>query len=87
MKVKEGFVLRSVGKEHVVISIGKAVSVLNGIIKLNDSGVLLWNLLKDGTDKSALVTALQQEYGIDAERAEHDVGAFLATLNRVGCIE
>ena len=87
MKIKTGFVLRTVAKENVVMAIGQASRLLNGIIKLNESGAMLWNVLKDGAEKSDLVAALQSTYEISAELAEKDVDAFLATLNSVGCIE
>lgn len=87
MKIKEGFILRKVANENVVMPIGQASTLLNGIIKLNSTSVMLWNLLKDGAEKADLTAALQDEYGIDAAQAEHDVEAFLAPLLRVGCIE
>lgn len=87
MKIVEGFILRKVGKDQVVVAIGKASVLLNGLIKLNDSGVVLWNLLKDGAEKSELVSALQKKYGISEQVAETDVEAFLQTLRSAGCIE
>ena len=87
MKIKKGFILRKVANENVVMPIGKASMLLNGIIKLNESSVLLWNLLKDGAEKADLVAALQNEYSIDAAQAEQGVEAFLAPLLKVGCIE
>lgn len=87
MKIVEGFILRKVGKEQVVVAIGKASAMLNGLIKLNTSGVMLWNLLKNGAEESQLVQALQNEYGISQDQAQQDVRAFLKTLRNVGCIE
>ncbi len=87
MKIKEGFMLRMVGGEHVVVAVGKAAPLLNGIIRLNDSGVELWNLLKDGTEQEDLAGFLRQTYGISAEQAKQDVERFLEPLRRVGCVE
>ena len=39
MKINEGFVLRKVGKDQVVVAIGEASARLNGLIKLNGTGV------------------------------------------------
>ena len=87
MKIKEGFILHKVANENVVMPIGPASSLLNGIIKLNSTGVLLWNLLKDGAEKADLVTALVEEYGISETQAAADVDAFLAPLEKIHCIE
>ncbi|MBR4501368.1 MAG: PqqD family protein [Clostridia bacterium] len=87
MKIREGFMLREVVRDHVVVPVGKASTVLNGIIRLNNSGVLLWGLLQDGTDEKSLVEKLKEEYGIFEEQAARDVGVFLDTLKKVGCLE
>lgn len=87
MKITEGFILRKVANENVVMPIGRASAKLNGIIKLNATGVLLWNLLKDGAEKADLAAALVKEYGIEMAQAERDVDAFLAPLVKIGCIE
>ena len=87
MKIREGFMLREVVRDHVVVPVGKASTVLNGIIRLNNSGVLLWGLLQDGTDEKSLVEKLKEEYGIFEEQAAWDVGVFLDTLKKVGCLE
>ncbi len=87
MKIKQGFLLRSVGQEQVVIALGPAAHLLNGLIKLNDSGVLLWNLLVQGAEEETLVSALQDRYGITAEQAVKDVSAFVEVIRGVGCLE
>ena len=87
MKIKEGFVLKTVVGEHVVVAVGKASYVLNGIIKLNDSGKLLWNAMENGADEAQLVRLLIQTYGIPEERARKDADAFLDTLRTAGCLE
>lgn len=87
MKIREGFILRTVAKENVVVAVGKASVLLNGIIKLNNTGAFLWNILKDGAEKEELIGKLQAKYGIDQQTAQKDVEAFLATLEKVGCIE
>lgn len=87
MKIKEGFLLRRVAGEHVVIPVGPACAIFNGIIKLNESSLPLWELLKRGAEEQKLADALQAEYGISAQQAAEDVSAFLASLRKAGCIE
>ena len=38
MKIKNGFMLRKVGSQNVVVAVGTASKDFNGIIRLNDSG-------------------------------------------------
>lgn len=86
MKIREGFVLRKVGKEQVVVAIGEAAALLNGLIKLNASGVVLWKRLEQGAQRSELADALLEKYDITREQAEADVDAFLKPLLEIGAV-
>ena len=48
MKIKEGFILRQVAGTWVVLATGADTIDFNGMIKLNDTGAMLWNLLAEG---------------------------------------
>lgn len=87
MKVKKGFVLRKVGKDQVVVALGEASALLNGLIKLNGSGTFLWEQLAVGAEREELISALQQRYSVPSGQAEQDIDAFITTLNSVGCLE
>ena len=81
MKIKEGFIIRQVGGENIVVPIGKTGKDFHGMIKLNDSGAFLWRFfMQDHTEEEA-VAALLNEYEVDEETAKADVAAFVKTLN------
>ena len=42
IKIKEGFLLRKVAGDHVVVPVGEAGKVFHGMIRLNDTGAFLW---------------------------------------------
>lgn len=87
MKIKNGFVLRKVAGQNVVVAIGEASRLLNGMIQLNNTGVFLWTLLQEGIKKDELLLKMAENYGLSTEQASKDLEAFLDTLNSVGCIE
>ncbi len=87
MKIKEGFVLRKVAAHHVILPIGKASVNFDGMVSVNETGVLLWNVLEKGGDRDAMVDALLAEYDVDRETATLDVDEFIDTLTKSGCIE
>ena len=87
MKIKNGFVSRQVAGSNVVVATGEQSKSFNGIIKLNESGMILWNLLVDGADKNALVEALLAEYDIDKATAEADVDKFVGVLRDAGALD
>lgn len=87
MKIKKGFMLRKVGKQNVVVALGKASLSFNGIIKLNDTGAFLWGQLSEDKTQDALVNALLTEYDVTPEKAAQDVAQFVETLQKAALLE
>lgn len=87
MKIKNGFVVRSIAGESVVVALGEASKNFNGIIKLNDTGRFIWDKLAQGAELDELVEAILSEYEIDKETAEADVKVFVETLKGANIIE
>lgn len=80
MKIKDGFMLRKVGSETVVVATGAASVGFNGIIRLNDTGEFLWGLLEQDTTEEAMAAAMLEEYDIDETTAKKDIAAFVGRL-------
>ena len=87
MKVKEGFMLKKMGNQAVVVAVGAASKVFNGMIKLNESGEMMWNLLVDGATEDDLLEAVLEAYEVDPQVAIKDVEKFIETLKKPGIIE
>ena len=87
MRAKSDFLLRQIADTWVLLPIGSATVSLNGMVKLNETGVLLWKLLEHDTTEEVLADALVSEYGITKKEALQDVTAFLSTLEKADCIE
>lgn len=87
MILNKNFALRNIANTWVVLPLAEKTVDFNGMLKLNDTGVLLWNALEQGADRDTLVKALTDEYDVSRETALADVDEFLNTLIRIGCIE
>ena len=87
MKIKENFVLRQIAGSWVVLPLGSAVLNFNGMLTLNESGLLLWRLLEVGKGPEDMVAALLMAYEVDQETATADVEEFLNSLIQAGCVE
>ena len=48
MKIKEGFVLRTVMGNNVVVAVGEASKSFRGMIKLNGTATAIWKLIEEG---------------------------------------
>ena len=87
MKLKKDYVLRQVARNWVVLPLGEETVNFSGMLKLNDSGAMLWQAMEQGADRQALSAKLVSEYGISGEAAAADVDAFLEKLARMGCMD
>ena len=83
MKIKDGFLLRQVAGQTVVLPTGNELD-LNMMITLNDTGAFLWEHLQTETDEDALVAALRGEYDVDEETARASVRRFVEKINEHG---
>lgn len=87
MKIKQGFVLRKVAGTYVVLPVGQTTVEFNGMLTLNESGAMMWELLEVGTTVDALARKLAAEYNVCFECALKDTYEFVDNLQKAGCIE
>ena len=87
MKIKEGFVLREVMDNFIVVAVGKGVKTFNGMIQLNDTGAFLWKLLEKGAEEDQLVEQMMKEYGIERDVAKGDVQEFIQGLKEANLLQ
>lgn len=87
MRTKEQFLLRQIVNTWVVMPLAEKTLNFDGMLTLNEAGVMLWNLLTQGSDKDKLTQALTAEYNVSYEEAAQDVDAFVAKLDQFGCLE
>ena len=80
MKIKEGFLLRNVAGNNVVVPIGEATLNFNGMMSLNETGAFLFEKLIEGTNKEQLIKDLMAEYGVDETLATKDVEKFILKI-------
>ena len=83
MKLKEGFILREVAGQIVVLPSGDDLD-LNMMITLNDTGKFLWERIEKGAEVDELVAALLGEYDVDEANARAGVERFVAKLENNG---
>ena len=87
MKIKDGFTLRNIAGSDIVVPVGNASKVFNGMITLNDSGAFLWSALQKDTTIDEVVAKLTGEYEVSTEQATADVQKFVAMLRENDLID
>ena len=87
MKIKKGFIVRKIGGQNVAVAIGEASKTFNGMIKLNDTGRIIWDMLSEGKSESDIVGRFVSEYDVDEASAQKDVSAFVEALRGADILE
>ena len=80
MKIKNGFVLRVVGGESVVVPVGEMSKKFHGMINLNETGAFLWKFFTEEHTVDEGVQALLNEYEVEETLARTDVETFVKTI-------
>ena len=87
MKIKSGFVVRPVAGQHMVVALGEASKSFNGIIKLNESARLIWDMLAVGAEREEIVDRMAEEFDVDRAVLARDCDAFIHSLEENGILE
>ena len=88
MKIKDGFTLRTICGEHIVIGEGLAQVNFNKMLSLNGSAAYLWEQLKgkEFTEEDA-AKLLTDKYDVTPERALEDVKKLLEEWKKQDVVE
>lgn len=86
MKLKDGFIIRRVGKQYVVAATGEASRQFHGMIRLDESGAYAFELLRQETTEKEMLAALVEKYNMDADSLREDLARFLGKLREANAL-
>ena len=87
MRIKDGFELREICGENVILSHGMENIDFSKIISLNETAAFLWKeAVGKDFDEQSLSDALLDAYDVDAETAHKDVERILSTWREIGLL-
>jgi hypothetical protein len=87
MKAKDGFILKEVGTDWVLVPVGQRVVQFNKMMVLTHTGALIYKMIQNGKTIDQIVQNLVNEYKIDIEIAIKDVDIFIQELLEYNLIE
>ena len=88
MHTIEGFKLRKLGNEYILVGESMALINFNKMITLNETAAFLWQEAEKGEfDVNSLCNALFAEYEVSPEQAMTDVSATIDSWKKAGVIE
>ena len=87
MKAKEGFVLRNIVDEYILMPVGDNIAKFKGTILLNEVSALIWEKLQNPVSKEDLLQAVLDEFEVERSVAAADLDDLLTTLRGYGVLE
>lgn len=73
MKIKDGYILKDVAGEKIVIATGEQKLNFNGVMTFNSVGADVFNML-DGTNSvEDIANKIAEDYNVSVERVKTDV--------------
>ena len=87
MKVKDGFVVREIAGEYIVVPTGEIALKFNGIITINETGSFIWKQLQKETDEETVIQAIVDEYEVEPKQAKEDFEEFAGILKKAHILE
>lgn len=83
MKLRYKFVVRNVSGKPVAVAVGQDNEKFNGMIKLNPSGEVIFQMLQQGAfSLNEIVSGFAQQFGIPEKTARPAVEAFIDQLRK-----
>ena len=89
MRIKQGFVLREVCGERVIVGEGLSAINFGKLLALNETAAWLWQQAQAMGDFTveALAEKLCEEYDVTPDVAKTDVAQMVAEWQNVGVVE
>jgi len=88
MKILDGFVMRQLGDEYIIIGEGISRVNFNKMISLNPTAAYLWSNLQDKEEFTVddMVTLLTDKYEVSEEVARKDAAALAEKWVSIGVV-
>ena len=87
MKIRDGFVLRNVVDEFIVMPTGENIAKFEGAVVLNEVSAFVFKQLENAVSRDDLLTAIVNEFDVDEAVAAADLDELLAQFGKMGLLE
>ena len=87
MKIREGFTLRNVADEHMVMPTGENISKFGGTVVLSDVAAFIFEQLKQPASQEDLLALMLAEFDVDEATAAADLDTLLAQFRELELLE
>ena len=87
MKARKGFILRNLAGEYVLAPVGDQVKAFDSLLLMNELSAFIWEKLQRDVSRQELISAILDDYDVDAETCARDLDAALEEMRETGILE
>lgn len=87
MKLKYNFVLQEVAGTFIAVAVGDGARKFHGMMKLNESGKRIFELIQQEDDVDSVVKILSDEYEADPELLRSETEKILNCLRKENLLD
>lgn len=87
MKLKQNYLLVEVGGKHVAVTADGGEGASRKIIRLNETGKLIWDCIEKGMDIASIIDTILVQYDVDKATAAGAVERFMRQMIDAGIVE
>ena len=86
MKAKNGFILRNIVGEHMLMPVDDNIGKFDGTVLFNDVSAFIWEKMSEPISRDDLLKAILDEYEVDEATAAADLDAVLKKFEELDII-
>ncbi len=86
MQIREGFILRTIGSEHMVMPTGENIAKFGGAVVLSDTAAFIFEQLKQPIAREDLVKLIVGEFDVDEATAGKDLDELVDGFREMGIL-
>ena len=88
LKIKDGFVMRDIAGDTVVIATGEISKTFHGMIRLNSTGKEIWEILSSrDLSEDEVIAEMAKRHDAKPEEISEGVIAFISKIKEAGLFE
>ena len=87
MKAREGFILRNLVGELVLMPAGAQIRTFQGLVRMNELSSFIWQHLAAETTREDLLAAILDAYEVDPATAAADLDETLDKMRSMDLLE
>ncbi len=87
MRINSDLRLRTIENKSFVVAVNEKSKTFSGMVKLNETGAMIFEMLKKNKSVEEIAQRLVKIYGIEQKKAEEDVNETVLLFEKAGFFE